>query len=86
MARRLQWDYSDWAGLPFEEILDPKIKKDEEAGNLHIGKLTLPGLEENEKENEKENTQPSCSYSESVVRGVKRAKENAEPCQKKRKD
>ncbi|CAJ0589787.1 unnamed protein product [Cylicocyclus nassatus] len=82
LARRLEWDYSDWAGLPFDEILDLKIKKDEEAGNLHIGKLTLPGLEEKEKEN----VQPSCSYSETVVRGVKRSKDNVEPCQKKRKD
>ncbi|CAJ0606860.1 unnamed protein product [Cylicocyclus nassatus] len=61
LARRLDFDYRNWNGLPFDEIIDYRIKKDSLGGKLPIGPLTLPGLEEN-REAESE------SYSEVVNR------------------
>ncbi|CAJ0607496.1 unnamed protein product [Cylicocyclus nassatus] len=44
LARRLNWKVPGWNGTPLSELLDMKLKKEEEEGKLVIGELLLPGL------------------------------------------
>ncbi|KAL6734731.1 hypothetical protein Aduo_005239 [Ancylostoma duodenale] len=77
LAWRLDWHYHDWNGIEFEDIIEPRLKKEKQEGRLVVDPITLPGLDMTltEKEAEKEN-QPvatgSQTYSEAFVRGTKR--------------
>ncbi|KAL6723971.1 hypothetical protein Aduo_018911 [Ancylostoma duodenale] len=71
LAWRLGWDFSDWAGLPLEEIIDRRMRHEREESCLVVGPLLLPVLEEGE------NVNPACpstsgtTYSDVVIRGTK---------------
>ncbi|RCN26603.1 hypothetical protein ANCCAN_27670 [Ancylostoma caninum] len=76
LAWRLNWQFHDWNGISFDDILEPRLKKEKMDGRLVVGPINLPGLDMNliERETEKEN-QPTNTgnqtYSE-AVRGTKR--------------
>ncbi|CAJ0607066.1 unnamed protein product [Cylicocyclus nassatus] len=88
LSMRLGINTEDWQGLPLEQLLDIRLRKQKEDGTLALGPLNLPGLEPekpqekepeketcmNEKENGKENENEGAgvSYSQ-AVRGKKRS-------------
>ncbi|CAJ0604894.1 unnamed protein product [Cylicocyclus nassatus] len=61
LSLRLKWDFHDWHGAPFEELLDFKLQKEYKEGTMHIGEIQPPGLEN------KENQAPGPSYSEAAA-------------------
>ncbi|VDK59889.1 unnamed protein product [Cylicostephanus goldi] len=44
LCRRLKWNLPEWHGTPMEELMDLRLKKEQEAGSLVLGELALPGL------------------------------------------
>ncbi|VDL67275.1 unnamed protein product [Nippostrongylus brasiliensis] len=48
LVERLNIGMSKWKGLSMEKLMDPRLLEEKKAGRAILGRLYLPGLEENE--------------------------------------
>ncbi|VDL67337.1 unnamed protein product [Nippostrongylus brasiliensis] len=52
LVERLNIGMSKWKGLSMEKLMDPRLLEEKKAGRTILGRLYLPGLEENEVDQE----------------------------------
>ncbi|CAJ0606484.1 unnamed protein product [Cylicocyclus nassatus] len=88
MVRRLNWKLPKWNGTPLNELMDIRLRKEEETGKLVLGELSLPGLtaEEQKEFEDVPNQGNKENWTEVVKKHKRRTSDEATNPKKSRKD